>query len=56
VKGIKQAGFESISLEELVRCRDHGVTPGYIQKLRTRGMQNLTIDQIIRLRDNGIDG
>jgi hypothetical protein len=35
--------------------RDHGVTPEYIQKLRSSGIQDLTIEQIIRLRDHGID-
>jgi hypothetical protein len=35
--------------------RIHGVTPEFIEGLKSRGMQNLTIDQLVSLRIHGID-
>jgi hypothetical protein len=35
--------------------RVHGVTPEYIDGLKSRGVKNLTIDRLIQLRVHGID-
>jgi hypothetical protein len=52
---LKQAGFDRVPLETLVRLRDHGVTAAYIQKMKSRGYNNLTLDQYIDLRDRGVN-
>jgi len=39
----------------LIAMRIHGVTPEFIQGLKSRGMQNLTIDQLVAMRIHGID-
>ncbi len=42
-------------LENLRRARDHGVTRGFIQRVKARGYGNPSLDEVIRLRDRGLD-
>ena len=42
-------------LSELRRARDHGVTRGFIQRVKSRGYSNPSLDEVIRLRDRGLD-
>jgi len=48
-------GYPNAPPERLIALRIHGVTPQYIEGLRSKGMQNLTLDQLISLRIHGID-
>jgi len=42
-------------LENQRRARDHGVTRGFIQRVKARGYGNPSLDEVIRLRDRGLD-
>ncbi len=44
-----------VSLQELRRARDHGVTRGFIQRVKNRGYGQPSLDEVIRLRDRGLD-
>ncbi len=44
-----------MSLQELRRARDHGVTRGFIQRVKSRGYGKPSLDEVIRLRDRGLD-
>src|SRR2546430_2204741 len=47
--------LERLSLQELRRARDHGVTRGFIQRVKARGYGTPSLDEVIRLRDRGLD-
>ena len=55
IRSIKEAGYENLSLPELRRARDHGVTRGFIQRVKARGYGNPSLDEVIRLRDRGLE-
>jgi hypothetical protein len=40
-----------VSLDDLIRLRDHGVTPKEVRELKKIGNDRLTIDELISLRD-----
>jgi hypothetical protein len=40
-------GYPHAPPEQLIALRIHGVTPEYIEGLRSEGLQNLTLDQVI---------
>ena len=47
-------GYKDLSLEQLIRLRDHGVDPTYIRELKTMGYTNQTPDDLVQLRDRGV--
>ena len=53
---MKQAGFGGASVEDLVRAKDHGVTPEFVQEIKGMGLTVTGLDQYIRLRDHGVKG
>jgi hypothetical protein len=55
IQAIKQLGYDKLAVEQLVRMKDHGVSPDFVKNMKDRGVQNLTIDELVRLRDNGIN-
>ncbi len=41
-----------MSLDDLIRLRDHGVTPKEVRELKKIGNDRLTIDELVSLRDS----
>lgn len=50
---MRRAGH-TLTLEELITARDHGVTPDYIDMMASLGYKGLPIDTLLRLRDHGV--
>ena len=50
---MRRAGY-TLTLPELIRTRDHGVTPDYIAGMGIAGYKELPIESLIRLRDHGV--
>jgi hypothetical protein len=51
---MKEMGFKDLTLAQIVRMRDHGITPGFINHARSRGYQTTDPDEIIRLKNVGL--
>jgi hypothetical protein len=45
---------ETLSVEQLVRMKDHGVTTGFIRDLARAGYAGLPVDDFIRLAKHGV--
>jgi beta-lactamase regulating signal transducer with metallopeptidase domain len=46
--------FAHISVDKLIECKEHGVTPEFIASLKKMGYTNITPDDAIRLVDHGV--
>ena len=44
----------TLTLDELVAARDHGVGPEYVRQIAAAGYQRPSLTQLIALRDHGI--
>ena len=51
---MKALGFKDLSLEQIVRLRDHGITPGFVNHARARGAKPETVDDLVRLKNGGL--
>lgn len=47
--------FASLSADDLIALRQHGVDRQYIQQLRQAGYADLSVDQLVELRSHGVD-
>ena len=50
---MRDAGYASLSVEELVRTRIHGATPAYVRELRDAGYTGLSVDDLVTTRIHG---
>ena len=53
---MRDSGYASLTMEELVNARDHGVTPEHVRELGEAGHRKLPLQQLIRVRDHGVGG
>jgi eukaryotic-like serine/threonine-protein kinase len=47
-------GQKALPVGELIRARNHGVNPEFIQELRREGYDSVSLDELIRLRNHGV--
>jgi BlaR1 peptidase M56 len=47
--------FAHISVDKLIECKEHGVTPEFIMALKKMGYTDITPDDAIRLVDHGVN-
>jgi len=43
-----------VRLQEIVRLRDHGITPGFVNHAKARGFKPVDADDLIRLKNGGL--
>jgi hypothetical protein len=51
---MKALGLQGLTLPEIVRLRDHGITPGFVNHAKARGFKPTTADDLIRLKNGGL--
>jgi beta-lactamase regulating signal transducer with metallopeptidase domain len=47
-------GYQDISVDQLIRCKEHGVTGEFIADLRKLGYKGFSLDKAIELVDHGV--
>jgi bla regulator protein BlaR1 len=55
VGGLQSLGYHNVSVDELIRCSEHGITPGFIAELRKLGYKDISLDKAIELVDHGVN-
>lgn len=53
VRGMKDAGFGSLTIEQLVNARDHGVTAEFPRQVGEMGVK-ASLEQLVKMRDHGV--
>ena len=51
---MKEIGLKDLTLPQLVRLRDHGITPGFVNHARARGYKTTDPDELVRLKNGGL--
>ncbi|MBU0985010.1 MAG: M56 family metallopeptidase [candidate division Zixibacteria bacterium] len=55
VRGLSEAGYADMSLDELVEMRIHDVTPEYIASLEALGMSHIRRNRLVEMRIHRVD-
>jgi hypothetical protein len=55
LKGLKDAGYENLPVDEINQLRNHGVDTRFVQQARNLGY-DFTPEELARLRNHGVDG
>jgi hypothetical protein len=50
---IQAAGYRNLTVDQLIRLKEHGVTGEYIRQIRATG-QELSADDLVRFREHGV--
>jgi hypothetical protein len=54
VRALRAEGYTALTLEEVERGRNHGVTLEYIRALKDHGYRNVAWEGLVRARDHGV--
>jgi len=54
VRSVKTLGYDRLSPDELVRLRDHGLTPERIKRANSSGPAKLSVDELVYKADRGL--
>ena len=54
VADMKDLGLKDLTLAQIVRLRDHGITPGFVNHARARGFNTTDPDELVRLKNGGL--
>ncbi len=54
INALKSEGFDKLTLDQITRARNHGVTLDYIKSMKAEGYKAATIDDLVRTRDHGV--
>jgi len=53
--GLAQAGYTSVSVDEIIALKEHGVDPAYVRGMLSAGLGVPSVEQMIRLREHGVE-
>lgn len=53
--GLADAGYTSISVDEIIALKEHGVEPRYIKDMLAAGIGTPNVAQMIQLREHGVE-
>src|SRR5262249_182629 len=54
VAELRRLGYTNLSVDELIKLKNHGVTPEFIEGLKNHGYGSLSIEQLLKLRNHGV--
>jgi hypothetical protein len=54
ITALKAEGYDKLSLEQIRRARNHGVTIEYIKSMKAEGYKAATLEDLVRTRDHGV--
>ena len=54
INALKTEGFDKLTLDQITRSRNHGVTLDYIKAMKAEGYRAATIEELVRTRDHGV--
>lgn len=54
ITALKGEGFTALTLDEITRARNHGVTLDYIRGMKAEGYRAESIEALVRTRDHGV--
>lgn len=54
VKALESEGFTKLSLDDITRARNHGITVDYIKGMKAEGYKTTTLEELVRTRDHGV--
>jgi len=46
--------LKDLTVAQVVRLRDHGITPGFVNHARSRGFKTTDPDELVRLKNGGL--
>jgi hypothetical protein len=47
--------FANLTLEQLIKLRDHDVSRAFVDSMRVAGRDDLSVDELVELYDDGVD-
>ena len=54
INALKAEGYDKLTLDEITRARNHGVTTDYIKSMKAEGYKAATIEDLVRAKDHGV--
>jgi bla regulator protein blaR1 len=55
IEGLISVGYDSLSVDEIILLKDHGVNAEFIKQIQSAGYSHPDVDDLIRLKDHGVD-
>ena len=55
LRGLAEAGYTKVSVDEIIRLKENGVEPRYIRGMLSAGLGVPDVEQLIRLRNHGVE-
>jgi hypothetical protein len=55
ITDLASLGLKRLTADDLVRARDHGVSPAWVRVINSRNRSTLSIDELLGLRDQGVE-
>ena len=54
IAALKAEGYDKLSLDQIQRSKNHGVTIDYIKAMKAEGFKAATLEELVRTRDHGV--
>jgi hypothetical protein len=54
ITALKAEGYDTLTLEQVRRARNHGVTIDYIRAMKAEGYRAATLEEFVRTHDHGV--
>jgi len=54
INALKAEGYDKLTLEQVTRARNHGVTLDYIKAMKAEGYKAAALEDLVRTKDHGV--